>query len=212
MTLRLIAALLLAPSLALAQATPPAPARSAPAPAPAPNRPAAPVATPAPAAEPAAERAWSVTCTEAAAPGAARDCRLSTSAILRPQNQRLAQVILARQPETRSLGLVFQAPHGVLLPSGLAWQVDEGEVQRIPFTTSDADGVYAGVPLADDLLAALRRGATLKITFVVAARREALTVPVPLTQFSEAVAEFFAAERAAATPTPPPAPAAAPRR
>jgi invasion protein IalB len=95
-------------------------------------------------------------------------------------------------------------------PAGLAWQLDEGEVQRLAFQSSDAEGLYAGVPVADDLLASLRRGTTLKLSFVVAARREALTVPVPMGQFSDAVAEFFAAERApAAAPAPPPPPPAA---
>lgn len=177
---------------ALAQQRPAAPAQPAPAQQPA--------AQPPPAAQ--TERNWRVACDEMpAAPP--RNCRLSTAVILRPQNQRLAQVVLMRQPETRSLGLVFQLPHGALLPAGMTWQVDEGEAQRLAFQTSDAEGLYAGIPVADDLLAALRRATTLRLTFVLAARREGLAVPIPLAQFSDAVAELFAAERA-------PAPAAAP--
>ena len=136
-----------------------------------------------------------MTCAAAVA-GSPPACRVSATVILRPQNQRLAQVILTRQPETRSLSLVFQAPHGVLLPAGMSWQLDEGEAQRLVFQSSDAEGLYAGLPVADDLLASLRRGTTLRISFVVAARRETLTVPVPLAQFGEAAAEMFAAERA----------------
>ncbi|WP_270935264.1 invasion associated locus B family protein, partial [Falsiroseomonas oryzae] len=152
-------------------------------------------AQPAPQAAPAApERNWNVACTEGT-DGAPRSCQLSTSIVLRPQNQRLAQVILTRQPETRSLGLVFQMPHGALIPAGMSWQVDEAEAQRLAFQTSDAEGLYAGVPVTDDLLAALRRGGQLRLTFVLAARREALTVPVPLAQFPDAVTEFFTAER-----------------
>lgn len=128
--------------------------------------------------------------------------------MLQPQNQRIAQIVVARQPETRSLGLVFQLPHGTALPNGMAWQVDEGEAQRLPFQTSDAEGVYAGVPLTDDMLAVLRRGAQLRLSFVVAARREQVVMPVPLAGFAEGVTEFFAAERAPAAP----APAAPPRR
>jgi invasion protein IalB len=193
-------------ALAQRPATPaPAPA-AVPTPAPAP----APAAAPAAAAAADAGRTWMLACTDGPAP---RECRLSTTALLQPTNQRLAQVILTRQPETRSLGLVFQAPHGASLPAGLAWQVDEGEVQRLAFQSSDAEGLYTGVPVADDLLVALRRGTTLRLTFVIAARREALTVPVPLAQFAEASAEFFAAERIAspapAAPAPAPAPAPA---
>jgi len=175
-----------------------APATTAPAPTGTTPTSAAPAATP-PAAEPAAtpapERSWAMNCAEAPA-GEPLNCTVSTTVMLRPQNQRLAQVILTRQPETRSLSLVFQAPHGVLLPAGMSWQLDEGEAQRLVFQSSDAEGLYAGLPVADDLLASLRRGTTLRISFVVAARRETLTVPVPLAQFGEAAAEMFAAERA----------------
>jgi invasion protein IalB len=179
----ILAVLLAGGSAAFGQASlSPTPAPAAPAP-----------ATPAPTAE-AAERAWAVTCTEATA-GAPRDCRIVAGAILRPQNQRLLTAIVLRQPETRSLALVFQVPHGAALPAGLAWQVDEAEAQRLAFQASDAEGLYAGVPVSDDLLATLRRGTALRVTYLAAARREPLTVSLPLVQFGEASTEFLAAER-----------------
>jgi invasion protein IalB len=186
------------------QATPAAPPAAAPA-APAPV---APAASP-PATLQSEREAWNVSCEDGAAP---RRCQLSANVVLRPQNQRLLRLVLTRQPETRSLGLVFHAPHGVVLPAGMTWQVDEGEAQRIAFQTSDAQGVYAGVPVTDDLLAALRAARVLRVAFVVAPRRETLTVPVPMAQFSDAVAQFFAAEQRPAEAAPPPAapPAAAP--
>ncbi len=170
--IRIAALLLLAGTPALAQA-PEAPAAEARAP---------------------AERVWTVACAEPAA-GQPRSCRLAAQAVLQPQNQRLLGVVLLRQPETRTLSLVFQLPHGAALPAGLAWQVDEAEPQRLAFQTSDAEGLYSGIPVADDLLASLRRGTTLRVTFVVAARREPLTVTLPLAQFAEASAELLAAER-----------------
>lgn len=199
-------ALLAGPALAQ-PAQRPAAAPPAAAPAPAPRPAPAPPTTPAPASAPAPtttpepapvpERAWAVACAETAV-GAPRDCALSTQVMLQPQNQPLARVVLARQPETRSLGLVFQLPHGALLPAGMAWQVDEGETQRLAFQSSDAGGVYAGVPVADDLLATLRRAGVLRLSFVIAARREQVMMPIPLAGFSDAVAEFLAAERGAA--------------
>jgi invasion protein IalB len=193
----MLGGLLLAAS-ALAQ-RPAAPAPAAPAPAPAAPTPAAQApapAAPAPQAAPAA-RSWTVTCAEAP-PGTPRDCQISAQVVLQPQNQPLARVIVARQPETRSLGLVFQLPHGAALPAGMAWQLDEAEPQVLAFQTSDASGLYAGVPVADDLLAGLRRATTLRLSFVVAARREQLVMPIPLAGFGEAVTEFLAAERGAA--------------
>jgi invasion protein IalB len=180
-------------------ATPASPATAPAAPATAPAAPAAAPAaapqTPAAAAPAEPERNWAVTCTEPEG-DSPRDCRLSTTVMLRPQNQRLAQVVLLRQPETRSLTMVLQAPHGAWLPGGIAWQVDEGEAQRLPFQSSDAEGLYAGIPVSDETLALLRRGSLLRLSFVTAARRETLSVPVPLEQFGAAVADLFARERA----------------
>jgi invasion protein IalB len=177
---------LCAPCAALAQAAPTAPAQ---APAPASAAPQA-----APQLPPTAERSWSVACADAP-PQTARDCRMTATAVLQPQGIRLLSAILSRQPETRSLALIFGVPHGAAVPAGLAWQIDESEPQRLAFQVSDGDGLYAGVPVSDDILAALRRGAALRVTYVVAARREPLAVALPLAQFSEAVAQFFAEER-----------------
>jgi len=179
--------------LAPPAATPPAPPAATPPAPPAATSPAPPAGTSSDS-PPAADRTWTVACAEPAA-GQPRSCRLAAQAILQPQNQRLLGAVLLRQPETRTLSLVFQMPHGAALPAGLAWQVDEAEPQRLAFQTSDAEGLYAGVPVADDLLAALRRGSTLRVSFMVAARREPLTVSLPLAQFAEAAAEFLAAER-----------------
>jgi invasion protein IalB len=91
--------------------------------------------------------------------------------------------------------LTFQAAHGVALAGGLTWQIDDGLAQHLPFQTSDPEGVYAGMPVADDLFDALRRGTTLRTSFALAGRREMLTISVPLAQFAESSAEFLAAER-----------------
>jgi invasion protein IalB len=153
-----------------------------------------PPAAPAPAPDPAPERQWAVTCTEAAPP-APRECRLAASAVLLPQNRRVLAAVLLRQPETRSLALVFQLPHGAALPAGLAWQVDEAEPQRLAFQASDAEGLYAGVPVSDDLLNTLRRGTNLRVTWLAGARRDPVAVALPLAQFAEGAAQFFAEER-----------------
>jgi invasion protein IalB len=126
-----------------------------------------------------------------------RTCRLATAIMAQPQNQRIAQVVMMRQPQTRSLSLVFQLPHGAMIPAGMSWQVDEAALQRLPFQNSDQGGLYSGMAVTDDLLASLRRGATLKIGFVVAANRQQITIPVPLAQFDAAVNEFLAAEQRA---------------
>ncbi len=201
----LLAALAFAPAAALAQQ----PRPPAPAPAPAPARAAAPVAAPAPAAPPPAatpapaaaevplaeERPWAVTCAPPAA-GAARDCQITATLLLRQNQARLARVVLRRQPESRSLTMVFQLPHGAWLPGGVQWQVDEGEAQRLAFQTSDGEGLYAGIAVTDDILASLRRGTSLRLAAVVAAQRQMVNIPISLGRLNEAFGEFTTQEAA----------------
>ena len=92
--------------------------------------------------------------------------------------------------------MIFQLPHGAWLPGGVQWQVDEGEGQRLPFNTSDAEGLYAGIAVTDDVLGALRRGTTLRLAVVAAAQRQVLNIPVALARMNEAFGEFVAQERA----------------
>lgn len=175
-----------AASTAPARATP---GQAAPSTAPQPSTPAPTGAPP----EAQAGRAWEVACSEPQ-DGQPRSCRLFATVTLQPQNQRLLTIVLLRQPETRSLALFFQVSHGAAIPAGLTWQIDDREAQRLAFQNSDAEGLYVGIAVADDLLAALRRGTALRVSFIAAARREAVTVAIPLTQFNDAVTEFFAAE------------------
>ncbi|WP_146217154.1 invasion associated locus B family protein [Falsiroseomonas bella] len=180
--------------------------------APAAAPPAAPAAPAAPGTTQTQREAWQIACGEPGE-GGLRPCQLSARILVQPQNRVVARIVLTRQPATRSLGLVFQVPHGVLLPAGMSWQIDNGEVQRIAFQTSDAEGVFAGIPVTDDLLAALRRANVLRLSFATAAQRETVSMPVPMTQFAEGVDQFFASERRPADPQvvpapPPPAPPA----
>jgi len=136
-------------------------------------------------------------CNEAAAEGP-RACRVSTTVLLRPQNTPLAQILLTRQRESRSLALIFQLPHGTWLQGGIAWQTDEAAPQRLPFQSSDASGVYAATVVTDEVLATLRAATTLRLSFVAAAQRQTVAVPIPLEGFGAAVTEMLAAEAAPA--------------
>lgn len=136
-------------------------------------------------------------CAEATAE-APRTCRVSTTVLLRPQNTPLAQILLTRQRESRSLALIFQLPHGTWLQGGIAWQLDAAAPQRLAFQSSDAAGIYAATVVTDELLATLRGATTLGLSFVAAAQRQTLAVPIPMAGFGDAVTAMFTAE--AATP------------
>lgn len=185
LTLSLAATLAALAAPALAQQQPRAPA--------APQRQAQAPAAPTPAAP---GRAWTIHCADTPATPP-RNCQLGAGVMIQPQNRRVAQVILMRQPETRSLSLVFQMPHGALIQPGMSWQVDETEVQRAAYQTSNAEGLFVVQPVSDELLAQLRRGTTLKLGFIAAGQRQTVTLPVPLAGFDAATTEFFAAENRA---------------
>lgn len=141
---------------------------------------------------------WRMACGEATAE-APRSCRVSTTVLLRPQNTPLAQILLTRQRESRGLALLFQLPHGTWVPGGIAWQVDESAPRRLAFQSSDAAGLYAVTPVNDDLLASLREASLLRLGFVALARRETVTLPIPLAGFGAAVTEMLATEAATAS-------------
>ncbi len=134
----------------------------------------------------------------AATPEAPRTCRVSTTVVLRPQNTPLAQILLTRQRESRSLALIFQLPHGTWLQGGIAWQMDAAPPQRLPFQSSDTAGIYAATVVTDEVLVTLRAATTLRLSFVAAAQRQTVAVPIPMEGFGEAVAEMFTAEAAPA--------------
>ena len=139
---------------------------------------------------------WAMACVEATAE-VPRSRRVSTTVLLRPQNTPLAQILLTRQRESRSLALIFQLPHGTWLQGGIAWQTDEAPPQRLAFQSSDAAGIYAATVVTDEVLATLRAATTLRLSFVAAAQRQTLAVPIPLEGFGEAVAAMLTAEAAA---------------
>nr|WP_246602302.1 invasion associated locus B family protein [Falsiroseomonas tokyonensis] len=136
---------------------------------------------------------WRMICSEAAAE-TPRACRVATTLLARPQSTPLAQLLLTRQRESGALTLIFQLPHGTSLPAGLAWQADEAPLQRLAFRSSDAAGVYAAMVVTEEMLATLRQARMLRLSFITDARRQLVSLPVPLEGFGPAVAEMLAAE------------------
>ncbi|WP_439594534.1 invasion associated locus B family protein [Falsiroseomonas sp.] len=145
--------------------------------------------------------AWRMVCGEATAESA-RTCRVFTTLLARQQNTPLVQLLLTRQRESNALTLIFQMPHGVALPAGLTWQADEAPPQRLAFRSSDAAGVYAAMVVTEDLLARLREAKVLRLSYILDARRQTVSLPVPLEGFGAAVAEMLAAEMRAAETAP----------
>jgi invasion protein IalB len=149
--------------------TPPAPA--------APQGEAAPAGTPPPA-------SWAVRCASAGR-DAPLECAMEQTAVLSKTGQLVVVINIRVAGDTRAPIALVQLPLGLNLAAGTKLQVDDGKIADLPIQTCEARGCYATGPVAPELLAALRSGKQLKLSFQSLAK-ETLTIPVPLADFAAA--------------------------
>jgi invasion protein IalB len=155
-----------------------APAAPAPAAAPADNaNGAAPANTPPP-------PGWVARCGSASR-DAPLECAIEQNAVL-PRTGQLVIAVNIRVPaDTHTPSALIQLPLGLNIPNGAKLQVDDGKTTDLQIQTCEARGCYAGTTIAPDLLAALKSGKQLKISFQNL-NKETLTVPLPLADFATA--------------------------
>jgi invasion protein IalB len=148
-----------------------------PAGAPADNNGAAPANTPPP-------PGWAARCGSASR-DAPLECAIEQSAVL-PRTGQLVILVNIRVPaDTRTPSALIQLPLGLNLPGGAKLQVDESPATDLQIQTCEARGCYAGTAIAPDLLAAMKSGKQLKVSFQNL-NKETLTVPLPLADFAAA--------------------------
>ena len=154
-------------------------AKAAPAAAQAPA-PAAPPAEAAPAPQP----GWAARCTSAART-APLECAMEQNAVLSKTGQLIVLVNIRVPADTHAPVALVQLPLGLNLPGGAKFQVDEGKITDLPIQTCENRGCYASTPIAPDLLAALKSGKQLKVSFQNIGK-ETITIPMPLADFATA--------------------------
>jgi invasion protein IalB len=176
----LAAALLLSTGAAYAQqgakksAAPPAPAAQ---PAPAPTQPHAEGAT-------AQQPGWIARCSSVSR-DAPLECAMEQNAVLAKTGQTVVLINIRIAPDTRTPVALLQLPLGLNIPVGAKLQVDEGKTVDLQIQTCENRGCYASTPIAPDLLAALKSGKQLKVSFQNMAK-EAIAIPMPLNDFAAA--------------------------
>jgi invasion protein IalB len=149
--------------------------------------PPAPAATPAaPQAEaaPAAQAGWNVRCNSASR-AAPLECAMEQTAVLTKTGQLIVLVNIRVPADTKAPVALVQLPLGLHLPGGAKIQVDDGKPTELQIQTCEQRGCYAGSAIAPDLLAALRSGKQLKVSFQNLGK-ENITIPIPLTDFAAA--------------------------
>ena len=175
----LAAALLLSTGAAYAQqgakknAAPPAPAAQP-----------APAAPTQPQADGAQQPGWVVRCSSVSR-DAPLECAMEQNAVLTKTGQTIVLINIRIAPDTRTPVALLQLPLGLNLPVGAKLQVDEGKTADLQIQTCENRGCYASTPIAADLLAALRSGKQLKVSFQNM-NKETIAIPMPLGDFAAA--------------------------
>src|SRR5688572_30665888 len=95
----------------------------------------------------------------------ALDCSVQQTIIKTDTGQMVAQVSVRIPADTRAPVMMVHLPLGLFLPGGVQLQVDQNTVVDLPLQTCDANGCYAGTPVAVDLLGQLQKGRSLRIGF-----------------------------------------------
>lgn len=127
---------------------------------------------------------WIVRCTSASR-DAPLECAMEQNAVLTKTGQTVVLVNIRIAPDTRTPIALLQLPLGINLPVGAKLQVDEGKTFDLQIQTCENRGCYASTPIAADLLAALKSGKQLKVSFQNMAK-ETIAIPMPLNDFAAA--------------------------
>ena len=127
---------------------------------------------------------WAARCTSASR-NAPPECAMEQTAVLTKTGQLIVLVNIRIPNDTRTPVALVQLPLGLNLPDGAKLQVDEGKVTSLPIQTCENRGCYASTPVAPELLAALKSGKQLKVSFQNLGK-ETITIPMPLGDFGAA--------------------------
>ena len=152
--------------------------------------PAAAQAAPAPSATPQGESnappppGWVTRCASTSRE-APLECAVEETAILSKTGQLIVLVNIRVASDTHQPTALVQLPLGLNLPVGAKLQVDEGKTHDLQIQTCENRGCYASTPIAPDLLASLRSGKQLKVSFQNMAK-ETIAIPMPLNDFAAA--------------------------
>ena len=87
--------------------------------------------------------------------------------------------------DTRQPIAIIQLPLGLNLPAGAKLQVDDGKVSDLQVQTCEQRGCYANSPISAEMLATMKSGKQLKVSFQNLGK-ETITIPMQLTDFAAA--------------------------
>jgi invasion protein IalB len=136
----------------------------------------------APAAAAAPPPGWAVRCASASRE-APLECAMEQNAVLSKTGQTVVSVNIRVPSDTHTPEILVQLPLGFSLPGGARFQVDDGKATEMELRTCENRGCYASATLAPDVVAALKAGKQMKVSFQTL-NKEAINIPLPLTDFA----------------------------
>jgi invasion protein IalB len=113
------------------------------------------------------------------------ECAMEQSGVLTKTGQLVVLVNVRVPNDTHVPVMLVQLPLGLDLAAGAKLQVDDGKTSDLQLQTCENRGCFASTQIAPDLLAALRAGKQLKLSFQNLSK-ETITIPLPLTDFAAA--------------------------
>jgi invasion protein IalB len=137
------------------------------------------------AAKPADANPWVVNCASGST-GTELQCQVSQNLSEAKSGQRVLTVTVRRQENAAGFAMLLALPHGLFLPSGASYRIDSGKKSTVAIQTCDQNGAYAAMPLAPELVKAMRSGTTLNID-MESVTRKPVTIPVSLKGFGAAI-------------------------
>ena len=118
-----------------------------------------------------------------------RDARLEgvaeQTAVLTKTGQLIVLINVRVPGDTHQPVAIIQLPLGLNLPAGAKLQVDDGKSTDLQIQTCEQRGCYTNAPISPDMLAAMKTGKQLKVSFQNLAK-EVITIPMPLADFAAA--------------------------
>ncbi|WP_246677488.1 invasion associated locus B family protein [Mesorhizobium sp. B2-3-12] len=138
--------------------------------------------------KPADANPWAVNCSSGSA-STELQCQVSQNLTEAKTGQRVLTVTVRRDNANGSLAMLLALPHGLFLPSGASYQIDQGQKTTIAIQTSDQNGAYAATPLAPELIKAMKAGTNLNIG-MESVTRKPVTIPVSLAGFTAALTKL----------------------
>jgi invasion protein IalB len=127
---------------------------------------------------------WAARCTSASR-DAPLECAIEQTAVLSKTGQLVVLVNIRVPSDTHTPVLLLQLPLGLNLPVGAKLQIDDGKVTDLQIQTCENRGCYASTPVAPEVIAALRSGKQMKVSFQTM-NKETVAIPMPLADFAAA--------------------------